>query len=79
MSRSSTKQRTTLASMIAAKGYTQCGAARQLRLSPNTVYAWCRGERRPWAWKAEGLAAWLGVQLDEVMAAWEAGRVSVRR
>lgn len=77
MSSSPTK-RATLASMIAAKGYTQCGAARQLRLSPNTIYAWCRGQRRPWSRKAGLLAAWLGVQPDAVMAAWEAGRVSAR-
>ena len=65
----------TLADLIADRGYTQCGVARVLKLSPNTVYGWCRGLRRPWPAKAERIAAWLGVTRDAVMAAWAAGSI----
>lgn len=64
--------------MIADRGYTQCGVARVLKLSPNTVYGWCRGLRRPWPEKASRMARWLGVTTDQMMAAWAAG-VSERR
>jgi len=73
------KLTTKLSTLIEQTGFTQYQVARQLGLSPNTIYSWCRGLARPWPAKASKLAAFLGISMSELMLAWHLGLPKRRR
>jgi transcriptional regulator with XRE-family HTH domain len=76
---SATKATTKLSTLIEQTGFTQYQVARQLGLSPNTIYSWCRGLARPWRTKAYRLSTFLGISITELMLAWQAGVPKRRR